>query len=485
VTQNAFYSRLDSRAKAANSLLCIGIDPHPQDVNGEDPGQLLGFCQRLIEATYESACVYKPNIAFFEAYGPEGLQVLQKVISDVPDEIPVILDAKRGDISSTAEAYTRAVFNTLGVDAVTVNPYLGRDAIEPFLTNPAHGVFLLCKTSNPGSGDLQDMEVIGSVGKNMEGQGTYRVYEIIALLAQELNTRQNIGLVVGATHPEQLKKIRELVPDLWFLAPGIGAQGGDLEAALKAGLRRDGLGMLLNVSRGISRAGDPKKAALEIKDDINRLRDSILQDRKQERPLPLAGNLARLADGLLESGCIKFGQFTLKSGLTSPIYIDLRLLVSNPRLLQMAASAYLPVLEKLDYDRLAALPYAAIPIAVAISLQNGRSLIYPRKEVKTYGTKAEIEGDFTHGEKVVVIDDLATTGGSKFEAVEKLTDAGLLVNDVVVLVDRQSGAGEALSRTGIRFSAVFTLTELLDYWEAMGKVDREKLNQTRDFLRGS
>jgi uridine monophosphate synthetase len=482
--EHTFFSRLETRAREVNSLLCIGIDPHPQDVKGEDPDRLLEFCQGLIKATYESACVYKPNIAFFEAYGPAGLRVLQEVIEGIPDGIPVILDAKRGDISSTAEAYARAVFTTLGADAVTVNPYLGRDAIEPFLSNPTNGVFLLCKTSNPGSGDLQDLQVAGHGRMGKGEHGNYTLYEKTALLAQELNTRQNLGLVVGATHPEQLERVRELVPDLWFLAPGIGAQGGDLEPALRAGLRQDGLGMLLNVSRGISRAEDPKKAASDLNAEINRVRDRVLQDRKKEKPLPLTGNQARLADGLLESGCIKFGQFTLKSGLISPIYIDLRLLVSTPHLLEMAASAYQPVLSKIEYDRLAALPYAAIPIAVAISLQNGRPVIYPRKEVKDYGTKAEIEGEFSPGERAVVIDDLATTGGSKFEAVDKLVNAGLLVNDVVVLVDRQSGAGEALLQAGINFSAVFKLTDLLDYWDARGKVEPDKIRQTREFLKG-
>jgi uridine monophosphate synthetase len=192
-----------------------------------------------------------------------------------------------------------------------------------------------------------------------------------------------------------------------------------------------------------------------------------------------------LADALLEAGCVKFGDFTLKSGLRSPIYIDLRQVISYPKLLEQIGAAYLPILKELEFNRLAGLPYAAIPIATAISLQGGYPMIYPRKEVKEYGTKAEIEGEYHAGEKVVVIDDLATTGGSKFEAVEKLTSARLKVTDIVVLIDRQSGAKEALEQAGFRLHAVLTISELLDYWEKTRKVTKERILETRRFLGGN
>ncbi len=169
--------------------------------------------------------------------------------------------------------------------------------------------------------------------------------------------------------------------------------------------------------------------------------------------------------------------------MQSPIYIDLRQLVSYPALLAEVASAYIPLLKKLEYDRLAALPYAAMPIATAISLQTGQPMLYPRKEVKAYGTKADIEGEYKEGEKVVVIDDLTTTGGSKFEAIEKLTGAGLKVEDVVVLVDRQSGAAEALQQAGIKLHAVLTLTRLIDYWEKINRIPAEQIQSVREFLK--
>ncbi|MCC7118340.1 MAG: orotate phosphoribosyltransferase [Anaerolineales bacterium] len=197
----------------------------------------------------------------------------------------------------------------------------------------------------------------------------------------------------------------------------------------------------------------------------------------------LDSHLAALADELLEAGCIKFGDFTLKSGLQSPIYIDLRRIISYPSLLQKIGAAYLPLLKRLQFSRIAGLPYAAIPIATAIALQGNYPMIYPRKEAKAYGTKAEIEGDFETGETVAVIDDLATTGGSKFEAIEKLTAAGLRVQDVIVLVDRQSGAKESLEQAGFRFHAVLTISQLLDDWEKRGRVDQKKIEETRAFLK--
>ncbi|RPJ21523.1 MAG: orotate phosphoribosyltransferase [Chloroflexi bacterium] len=199
--------------------------------------------------------------------------------------------------------------------------------------------------------------------------------------------------------------------------------------------------------------------------------------------IQLDTHLSSLADDLLSAGCIKFGSFTLKSGLQSPIYLDLRQIITYPKLLEQVGQAYLPILKNLQFSRIAGLPYAAIPIATAISLAGNYPMIYPRKEVKTYGTKAEIEGQYQAGETVVVIDDLATTGGSKFEAIEKLTGVGLVVKDVVVLVDRQSGAKESLEQAGYSLHAVLTISQLLDYWEKTGRVEKDKLGATREFLK--
>jgi uridine monophosphate synthetase len=486
-----FFSFLAKRVDDCSSRLCVGLDPHPAELPAPTAEAALEFCLHIIKATAPYAAAFKPNAAFFELYGPEGWAALKEVIAAVQAEsyrmgsmIPVILDAKRGDIASTAEAYAKSAFEMLGAHAITLSPFLGKDSIDPFLAYKEKGVFLLCKTSNPGAADLQDLIVATG-----EHQGSVPLHEHIARLAQGWNSGNNIGLVVGATQLEALRRVRAAAPDLWLLVPGVGAQGGDMEAALNAGLRQDGQGMLINVSRSIARAENPKLEAAKLRDEMAQ----VIRERRMEGsktassstgtpPVPNSA-LNSLADGLLEAGCVKFGEFTLKSGLKSPIYIDLRRLVTYPKLLEQVASAYLPFLKKLQVDRLAGLPYAAIPIVTAISLQSGYPVIYPRKEIKTYGTKAEIEGEFQAGEIAVVIDDLATTGESKFEGIEKLTNAGLKVKDVVVLIDRQSGAQEALAEAGYNLHAVLTITELLDYWETSGKVEAEKIAATRTFLK--
>jgi uridine monophosphate synthetase len=484
---NGFFSRLEERVRACGSALCIGLDPGPADLPEPTAGAALSFCLDLIAATDGVAAAFKPNAAFFEALGPDGWAVLRQVIAAVPSGIPVVLDAKRGDIASTAEAYARSAFDYLGASAVTLSPYLGLDSLEPFMSRPGKGVFLLCKTSNPGSGDLQDLLLAGAPAQ--------RLYERVAGLASGWNTLDNLGLVVGATYPEALARVRRIAPDLWILAPGVGAQGGDLEAALQAGLRRDGLGLLVPASRAVSRSDDPRRAAQELAAriaestqvylDQSSPRGSILGDVDhsaggQEDPLP--AHRTALADRLLDAGCVKFGQFTLKSGLVSPIYLDLRQLISSPALLAEAAGAYREMLAGLRFDRLAALPYAALPIGAAVSLQGGWPMIYPRREAKGYGTGVAIEGLFVPGETAVVVDDLATTGGSKFEAIEKLTAAGLRVRDVVVLIDRGSGAREALETAGYRLHAVMTLRQMLAHWERASRVSPEQIAATRAFL---
>jgi len=250
-----------------DSLLCVGLDPHKSELEEDSAEGAYKFCAGLIDATKDIAAAYKPNVAFFEAYGAAGAEALERVLRLVPPEAPVVLDAKRGDIGSTSEAYARSAFEQLGCDSVTVSPYLGGDACAPFLKDPSKGVWMLCKTSNPGSNDLQTMEVAS-------GTSHRPLYLHVAKLCCETWAKEhgNAGLVVGATDLEALRRVRAELPDVWFLSPGLGAQGGDLAAACDAGLSRSGLGMLLPVSRGISKAADPRAAAETFRAAINEAR---------------------------------------------------------------------------------------------------------------------------------------------------------------------------------------------------------------------
>jgi uridine monophosphate synthetase len=261
----SIFTFLERRVDDCSSLLCIGLDPNIDDLPAPTAASARDYCLNLVKQTSRYAAAFKPNAAFFEVFGAEGWTALKDVIDAIQAEsnrmgsmIPVILDAKRGDIASTATAYAKSAFENLDVDCITLSPYLGKDSIEPFIQQPEKGIFLLCKTSNPGSGDLQDVVLANGD----------LLYEHVAKLAGSWNTKNNIGVVVGATHIEAMKRIRAAAPDLWFLAPGVGAQGGELASALQAGLRKDGKGLLINVSRSIARIEKPGLAAAELRDQI-------------------------------------------------------------------------------------------------------------------------------------------------------------------------------------------------------------------------
>ena len=276
----SFFSFLEKRVDDCSSLLCVGLDPHVSDLPEPTAAGALDFSLNLVKQTAPYAAAFKPNAAFFEQFGAQGWTALKQVIEAIQEQsdrlgsmIPVILDAKRGDISSTAEAYAKAAFETLGAHCITLSPYLGKDSIDPFIGNSEKGIFLLCKTSNPGAADLQDVMVADD---HQSPITNYPLYIHVAHLAQTWNAKNNIGLVVGATQPEALTRVRAAAPGLWFLSPGVGAQGGDLETALRAGLRADGKGMLIPVSRGISRAANPGLAAAEFRDEIVNIRRSMI-----------------------------------------------------------------------------------------------------------------------------------------------------------------------------------------------------------------
>ena len=266
-----FTHKLRTRWTAANSLVCIGLDPDPAkfpDAYSDDEDALFAFCRDIADATAEYACAFKPQIAYFAAHnsGEAALQRLIAYINAEHPDVPVILDAKRGDIGSTAEQYAIEAFDRFGADAVTLNPYMGRDSAQPFLQRGDRGCVFLCHTSNPGARDFQELDVGGEP-----------LYQRIArTIAGEWNDANNCSLVVGATFPEELKVIRGIVGDMPLLIPGVGAQGGDVEAVVKNGRAANGSGLMINSSRGIlyaSMGADYAEAAAhaarELRDTIN------------------------------------------------------------------------------------------------------------------------------------------------------------------------------------------------------------------------
>ncbi len=465
-----FWDKLEASIRRRDSLLCVGLDPDPAQIPSRY-ASVADFNKAITGATADLACAYKPNIAFYEALGVEGLRALRQTLDHIPADIPVILDAKRNDITSTAAAYAKAAFERWGVDALTVNPYLGRDGVEPFLAYADRGVFLLCKTSNPSASEVQDW-----------AQGGEPLYRHIARLAEGWAAGREIGLVIGATYPEAVADIRHQSPRAWFLIPGIGAQGGELQSVLRAGLRADGMGLIINASRSILYAADPRAAAESLRAQINAVRAHVLSEMPQGAPDAHQLHVARLARLLFEAGCVRFGDFVLHSGAHSPVYIDLRRLATYPHILAEVARAYVRILGSLRYDRIAAIPYAALPIGTAIALQTGQPLIYLRREAKAYGTKRQIEGEYHAGERAVLMDDLITTGGSKLEALEPLLAEGLLVEDVVVLIDREQGGAQDLAQKGLRLHAAVTLREIVDSLAQGGQLAPADAQRVRDYL---
>jgi orotidine-5'-phosphate decarboxylase len=273
-----FLDKLLAASRKQNSLLCVGLDPESDRL----PAQLHDmptiraityFCRAIIEATAPFVCAFKPNLAFFEVLGPEGMYVFQEVIQAIPGHIPVIVDAKRGDLGNTARNYAAAVFDVYGCDAVTVNPYLGYDSVAPFLACHDKGVILLCRTSNPSACDFQDLLVYAEDGQ------VRPLYEVVAQRVQSWNKAGNCGLVVGATYPQELRTIRSMCPDMPILIPGVGAQGGDLEASVVAGVDAFGEKAILAVSRAVLYAGEGPDFATSAANEARVLRNRINEVR--------------------------------------------------------------------------------------------------------------------------------------------------------------------------------------------------------------
>lgn len=375
----------------------------------------MAFCKRIVDETKHVAIGYKPNAAFFERLGASGVNALKEIIAYIPSDIPVLLDVKRGDIGSTCTAYAEAAYMDLKADGVTVSAYMGFDSVAPFLKDKNKSVFLLCKTSNNTSKDFQTLTLAG---------GNEMLYEHVARLAQSWNEDNNIGLVVGATDTEAMRRTRAAAPDLWILAPGVGAQGGDLKKALRAGLRSTGDGVIIPVSRGISRAQSPRVAADELAEIMRTTCIEIANEKKDNHKFNSKNNLVHLQpyqrkfiQSAVKMNVLRFGSFTLKSGRTSPYFFNAGFFCSGQAMYDLS-ECYAEAIQrsKLEFDVIFGPAYKGIPlaacIAMSLSQRTGKPIpwAYNRKEKKDHGEGGTLVGADMHNKRVLVVDDVITAG---------------------------------------------------------------------------
>ncbi|MBN2652562.1 MAG: orotidine-5'-phosphate decarboxylase [Spirochaetales bacterium] len=461
-----FFKEIEKQAREKNSLLCVGLDPRV-DISTDEgiEESIFEFNKKIIDATEHVTVCYKPNIAFYESYGIDGHNALVRTIEYLKGKVPVLLDAKRNDIGATAEAYAKAAFDILDADAITLSPYMGKSSADPFFDYEGKGYFFLCRTSNEGAGEIQELEVNSRP-------------LFIEMANQITKWNKDIGLVVAGNDIPALKAVRSELSEVWMLSPGIGAQGGTMYEAIEAGLRADGLGILPVVARAISGAKDPKAAAEQFCAELNQAREKVLSNKVNTSEDRLKQDLLK---GLIDTECFRLGEFVLKSGIKSPFYVDLRKTSADPKLMKIVGKAYARLMEGLEGVSVAGIPVAAISLATVASLETGLPMIYPRMNAKSHGTGNMIEGKFAAGDRVILLDDLITTGKSKIEAVEILRGAGLIVEDLVVLLERGAQGRKDMEAAGIRLHSFAKVEELFDRCLELSIVDKEEYSRLVEF----
>jgi len=474
-TRPSFFAKLEARVSQIDSHLCVGLDPHLAELFPDGDGKekseeercdaAYTFCKTIIDETAEHAAAYKPNAAFFEALGPNhGPSLLRRIIPLIPPSIPTLLDVKRGDIGSTAQAYADACYEegAWNGDGVTLSPLMGWDSVKPFVTGEYsnRGAFLLCKTSNEGSEDL--------LGRGVEGG---KLYETIAGLVGEWNEKvvegdapadeqkstapPLLGVVVGATDSVALERVRAVIgEEVWILAPGVGAQGGDLDAACVAGMNSKGSKMLVPVSRGISRAvGNINEKAKEFKDNINAARKLAIKSTEGDTNDEEDGVTSYQKEFLefsLSQGVLKFGSFVLKSGRTSPYFFNAGLFSTGAALHKVGkayaasimASQQLCTHGKVNFDVIFGPAYKGISLGAVIcaALYNDYNIdvgfAYDRKEAKDHGEGGKLVGASMQNKRVLVVDDVITAGTAIRESHAMLTSIDAIPMGVVIALDR-------------------------------------------------
>ncbi len=474
-----FFEKLTQRITTNNTLLILGLDPNPemmpQDQNTHQGQQSLiialeTWLKGVIEQTAGLVCAYKPTLGFYEALGSEGLDLLLRIIKAIPDEIPIILDAKHGDLN-TSTLFAKTIFEQWKVDAVTVSPYAGQDHIAPFLVYPDQGVFILCHTSNPSAVILQEYPTDEAP-----------FYLQVIKEAKTWATPEQLFLEVGTTNLEVIKKVRSLAPERLLLMRSIWSKGNDINEILKVSLNPMGNGVLIPIPQDFLKAQNLKEKVTNLNQDINEYRQNItqsLQNCELWSPNVCLLNSHPHQDLILQLydiGCLLFGEYVQASGSTFSYYIDLRKIISKPQLFHQVLNAYGDILKTLNFERIAGIPYGSLPTATGLSLMLHHPMIYPRKEVKAHGTRRLIEGNFQPGEKVVIVDDILITGKSVKEGAEKLTSSGLIVEDIVVFIDHEQGVKDKLKKEGYNAYSVLTISEITETLYEAGRINEQQYN---------
>lgn len=462
-----FFVQLTDAIARHQSLLVTGLDPNPEMLQSWSfrrglagrsfLSQARHWIKAVIEATAPHVCAYKPSLGFYQALGPVGLELLREVRELVPLDIPLIVDAKHGDLNSSS-ALAHYLFRELGADAATLSPLPGQDIAAPFLLYPDKAVVVTCHSSNPAARVLQHHP-------NEEQP----LYLRIVREAQLWATPEQLMLEVGTSDPAILARVRAEAPERFLILRSLWAEEDRLDALLEAGLSAAADGLLLPLPQNLLVEDDMAERAACLKRRIEERRHHWLESRQREAAascqlwLPgqeggaSAGSgqpaaSVQEADGaaaadpmealildLFDIGCLLFGEYVQASGAVFNYYVDLRQIISDPNLFHRVLHSYAELLQGLEFDRIAGIPYGSLPTATGLSLQLHKPLIYPRKEVKAHGARRLIEGDFNEGDVVALVDDILITGGSLLEGIAKLESSGLVVRDVVVFIDHGSG----------------------------------------------
>ena len=452
------------------SLLYVSLDPNPELIEARDIQQVLSWLKWAIAQTADLVCAYQLNLDCYQALGAGGIELMNEIREAIPADIPVIIDALHGDVNSSS-LFARTVFDQWQMDACTLLPYGGQDQVVPFLLYPDKAVFVLCYTGNPSGAVLQEYPSLEAP-----------LYLHLVRESKTWGTPEQLGFKVDAAMPDILARVRSAAPERLIMVSGEYQQAPDFAQMLAAGLNSYGEGLLLPVPPDLLLSEKPREAIASLGEAINLELQRVVQGNPTcelwvpnicfLQPQPHRDLILQLYD----IGCIIFGDHVQASGATFPYYIDLRKMISVPQIFYQIVGAYAEILQQLEFDRIAGIPYGSLPTATGLALRMERPMIFPRKEVKAHGTQRLIEGHYEPGEKVVVVDDILITGNSVMEGAEKLQSVGLEVLDIVVFIDHGGGVKDKLQTHGYRGHAVLTLSEIAETLSEAERIDDRQLN---------